>query len=123
VLALVDGIPAGCVMVRGLDDDACEMKRLFVRPAFRGLGLARAMVGELARLADRRGYAHMRLETGVLQSEAIALYRSLGFSPVPPYYACPQWFVENGCFLETSLDNLLARAPAQRPGHTFASAA
>jgi putative acetyltransferase len=89
VLALVDGMPAGCVMIRGLEGDAYEMKRLFVRPAFRGLGLARAMVRKLARLAESRGYAHIRLETGILQTEALNLYRSLGFKPVAPYHACP----------------------------------
>jgi ribosomal protein S18 acetylase RimI-like enzyme len=113
VLAIVDGIPAGCVMTRGLEGDVCEMKHLFVRPAFRGLGLARAMLRKLARLADGRGYAHMRLETGVLQTEALALYRALGFKPVAPYHACPQWFIENGRFLETGLDALLSRMPAK----------
>jgi ribosomal protein S18 acetylase RimI-like enzyme len=112
VLALVDGIPAGCVMIRGLEGDACEMKRLFVRPAFRGLGLARAMVRKLARLAEARGYAHMNLETGVLQAEALALYRSLGFKPVAPYYACPQWFIDNGRFMAADVGALGMRRSA-----------
>lgn len=122
VLALVDGIPAGCVIIRGLEGDACEMKRLFVRPAFRGLGLARAMVRKLARLARARGYARMRLETGVLQTEALALYRSLGFKRVMPYHACPQWFIENGRFLEAGLDTLVARTSA-KPLHDMTAVA
>jgi len=109
VIALVDGMPAGCVMARGIGEDVCEMKRLFVRPAFQGLGLARAMVKKLARVCDRRGYTHMRLETGLLQTEAIRLYRSLGFVPIAPYYACPQWFVDHGRFMEAKLDALLTR--------------
>jgi ribosomal protein S18 acetylase RimI-like enzyme len=110
-------------MIRGLEGDACEMKRLFVRPAFRGLGLARAMTRKLARLADSRGYAHMRLESGVPQTEALALYRSLGFRPVDPYHACPQWLVDNSRFLETHLDALLARTPLKMSGDMRASTA
>lgn len=109
VLAVVDGIPAGCVMIRGIEGDACEMKRLFVRPAFRGLSLGRAMVRKLARLAKARGYAHMRLETGILQTEVLALYRSLGFKPIAPYHACPQWFVDNGRFMDATLEALVPR--------------
>lgn len=120
VLALVDGIPAGCVMMRGLEGDVSEMKRLFVRPAFRGLGLARAMVRRLARLSDLRGYTIMRLETGLLQTEPLSLYRSLGFKPIEPYYACPQWFIDNGRFLEADVDDL-AICPATT--HVAAAAA
>lgn len=109
VLALVDGIPAGCVAIRGLAEDVCEMKRLFVRPAFQGLGLSRLMLAKLARLGRARGYARMRLETGTLQTEALCLYGSLGFERIAPYHACPQWFAENGRFLEASIGTLIAR--------------
>jgi len=108
VLALVDGVPAGCVMMRGIGEKVCEMKRTFVRPAFQGLGLAHAMVKKLARLADMRAYTCMRLETGALQTEAQRLYRSLGFVPIGPYHACPQWFADNGRFMETRISALLA---------------
>jgi GNAT superfamily N-acetyltransferase len=108
VIALVDGMPAGCVMARGIGEDVCEMKRLFVRPAFQGLGLARAMIKKLARVCNRRGYMQMRLETGVLQTEAIRLYRSLNFTPIAPYYACPQWFIDNGRFMEATVEGLFA---------------
>jgi GNAT superfamily N-acetyltransferase len=109
VLALVDGVPAGCAMMRGIGEDVCEMKRLFVRPAFQGLGLARAIVKKLARLSDLRHYTCMRLETGTLQTEALRLYRSLGFIPIAPYHACERWFTDNGRFMEARLDALLAR--------------
>jgi ribosomal protein S18 acetylase RimI-like enzyme len=115
VLALVDGIPAGCVVIRGLAGDVCEMKRLFVRPAFQRMGIARAMVGKLARLARARGYARMRLETGALQTEALSLYASLGFERTAPYYACPDWFAVYGRFLEANVDAIVARtAPKLR---------
>jgi putative acetyltransferase len=116
VLALVDGIPAGCVVFRGLAGDACEMKRLFVRPAFQGLGVARAMLTRLSRLARTRGYARMHLETGALQSEALCLYASLGFERTAPYHASPQWFIENGRFMEADVETLIARtATKPRP--------
>ncbi len=101
VLARVDGVPAGCVMMRGIGGDVAEMKRLFVRPAFQGLGLARRMVQELTALACARGYPCMRLETGALQTEAQALYRSMGFKPIAPYYACPEWLARHSHFFET----------------------
>jgi len=112
VLALVDGVPAGCMMMRGIGDDVCEMKRTFVRPAFQGMGLARAMAKKLARLADARGYACMRLETGVLQTEAQHLYRSLGFAQIAPYTSVPQWFADNARFMEAKVDTLAAQAAA-----------
>jgi GNAT superfamily N-acetyltransferase len=106
VVATVDGVPAGCVMMRGIGEDVCEMKRLFVRPAFQGVGLARAMVRTLAFLAAARGYGKMRLETGALQTEALSLYRSLGFKRIAPYHACPQWFADNGRFMEAAVARL-----------------
>ncbi len=100
VLALVDGVPAGCVMLRGVTENVSEMKRLFVRPAFRGLGLGRRMIDFIMQLSCKRGYARMRFETGALQSEAVTLYRNMGFASIPPYYACPQLLRENGRFFE-----------------------
>jgi ribosomal protein S18 acetylase RimI-like enzyme len=100
VLALVDGVPAGCVMMRGIGCYVSEMKRLFVRPAFRGMGLARKMVDTLMGLSCKRGYAHLRFETSALQAEAEGLYRSMGFQSIPPYYACSDLLRENGRFFE-----------------------
>jgi GNAT superfamily N-acetyltransferase len=108
VLAHIDGIPAGCVMMRGIGEDVCEMKRLFVRPAFQGIGLARAMVGKLACRAAAGGYVKMRLETGALQTEALTLYRSLGFKGIAPYRACLKWFEDNGRFMEAPVARLTA---------------
>lgn len=108
VLATIDGIPAGCVMMRGIGEDVCEMKRLFVRPAFQGVGLARAMVRTLACRAAARGYGKMRLETGALQTEALTLYRSLGFKRIAPYHASPKWFEDNGRFMEAAVARLTA---------------
>lgn len=102
VVALVDGVPAGCVMMRGIGEDVSEMKRLFVRPAFRGMGLARKMIDVLMGLSCKRGYAHLCFETGALQWEAEKLYRSMGFERIPPYYACSALLRDKGRFFEAN---------------------
>lgn len=116
VLARVDGTPAGCVMLRGIGESVSEMKRLFVRPAFRGLGLGRRMIDKLMKLSCKRGYARMRFEAGALQSEADALYRSMGFVSIPPYYACPDVLRENGRFFEAEPCDGHSRTPSFSTG-------
>lgn len=93
MLATVDGNVAGCGAFRPLDDsdypNACEMKRLYVRPAFRRFGLGRAMAAELVDRAFEAGYASMLLDTLDDMEAARGLYASLGFEEVPPYYFNP----------------------------------
>lgn len=93
VLARVDGRVAGCGAMRPLADvdyaNACEMKRLFVRPGFRQLGLGRLIAQALIEAATRAGYSAMLLDTLDDMEAARGLYATLGFEEIPPYYFNP----------------------------------
>ena len=97
LLAMLDGQPAGCVALRALDGDVCEMKRMFVRPQLQGQGVGRALGEALIREAKTLGYTRMRLDTSVRQVEALTLYERLGFTRIDPYYdvapELDQWLV------------------------------
>jgi len=80
-----DGAPAGCGGVQLFGGEYGELKRMYVRPQFRGLGLAKQMVEHLAEYARGHGIAVLRLETGIHQTEAIGLYERLGFGRIPPF--------------------------------------
>ena len=85
-----DGIAIGCVGLRPLDDDGvCEMKRLYVAPGGRGLGLGRALAEAIVGHARRIGYREMRLDTLPSLTAAIALYEDIGFAAIPAYYDTP----------------------------------
>lgn len=79
------GAPAGCGGVKLFAGDYGEIKRMYVRPAFRGRGLAKAMLDHLADYARTQGVGRLRLETGIHQHEAIGLYERAGFMRIPPF--------------------------------------
>ena len=93
LLALVGGELAGCCALRPLDTvdypNASEMKRLYVRRAFRGFGLGRQLAEAILDAARQRGYASVLLDTPDDMEAARALYDGLGFEDIPPYYHNP----------------------------------
>jgi ribosomal protein S18 acetylase RimI-like enzyme len=93
LLALVDGEVAGCGALRPLPDvdypNACEMKRLYVRPAFRRFGIGRLLAQALLDRGVQAGYSNLLLDTLDDMEAARGLYASLGFEEIPPYYFNP----------------------------------
>ena len=84
------GEPVGCVALRPMaPEGCCEMKRLYVSPRGRGLGLGRALVEAIVAEAVRLGYREMRLDSLPTMTAAIALYGRAGFVPIPAYYDTP----------------------------------
>lgn len=89
LLATDGGQAAGCVALRRLDQEICEMKRLFVRPAYRNQGLGRLLATRIVAEATILGYATMRLDTLDRLQDAMRMYASLGFRRCSPYYHNP----------------------------------
>jgi putative acetyltransferase len=103
LLAFHEDIPAGCVALREIDAHTCEMKRMFVSTHLRGKGVGRALAQALIDRAREIGYQSMRLTTGFRQYEAKALYQSLGFRVIEPYYELPEKLRNWVVFMELNL--------------------
>jgi ribosomal protein S18 acetylase RimI-like enzyme len=102
LLAKVNRKDAGCVALRKIDSSTCEMKRLYVRPEFRGRGMGRSLAIAVIREAIKIGYSSMKLDTVPSMKEAIPLYQSLGFREIKPYRLNP---IENAIYMELDLKN------------------
>lgn len=100
ILARIAGEPAGCVALRALSPDVAEMKRLYVRPAYRGMGIGRTLAECVIDEARSLGYATLKLDTLPSMAGAQRLYAGLGFAETPPYNDNP---VEGVRFLALAL--------------------
>ena len=88
-VAYVGAKPAGCAALRKFDADVGELKRMYVRPEFRGCGIGKALATTILRTAQNIGYSIVRLDTLESMSEARRIYELLGFHPCPAYYTNP----------------------------------
>ncbi len=100
IVALENTEAVGCVAYRQLAPKICEIKRLFIRPAYRQRGVARQLILTLMTIAKNDGYHVMRLDTVPSMTAAIHLYLALGFKDIPPYYSNP---VAGARFMEITL--------------------
>jgi putative acetyltransferase len=101
LLASVGGAPAGCVALHKLGAEICEMKRLYVRPQFRGKGFGKILAGTVIAEARQIGYKQLRLDTvEPMMRTAVAMYRNLGFREIAPYRTNP---IEGALYMEIQL--------------------
>jgi len=103
LMALYDQQPAGCVGLRKFDTGVCEIKRMFVRPQFRGKGIGWALANRVIEESRKIGYHRMLLDTGDIMEGTRSLYCSLGFQEIQPYYDVPDEYRPRMTFMELHL--------------------
>jgi GNAT superfamily N-acetyltransferase len=103
LLAYCNGEPAGCVALREIDKQTCEMKRMFVHTQFHGKGVGRALAAKIIEEARAMGYQTMKLDTSFRQTEAQKLYQSMGFRKTSAYYELPKKVEDWLVFMELKL--------------------
>ena len=99
-IAYYEGNVAGCIALRQMNDEECEMKRLYVKPQFRGNGIAKELVRLIVNDAKEIGYKSMLLDTWPSLNAAIKLYEGFGFYRIPPYNDSP---IANTVYLKLDL--------------------
>ena len=100
ILAKVEGLPAGCVAMKKIDSNICEMKRLYLREQYKGFGLGKDLALKIIERARELGYSYMRLDTLPTMDKAQKLYKALGFYDIDAYVFNP---IEGTRFLELKL--------------------
>ena len=103
LLASAGSTPAACIGYREMSPGICELKRLYVRPTFRGAGLGAMMILSLAEKAAAAGYSRMCLETARFMKGAMRLYEDAGFVPCEAYYAIPETFRDISVFMRKEI--------------------
>jgi GNAT superfamily N-acetyltransferase len=103
LLASAGSTPAACIGYREISPGICELKRLYVRPAFRGTGLGAMMISSLVEKAAAVGYSQMCLETTCFMKGAMRLYEDAGFVPCEAYYAIPDTFRNVSVFMRKEI--------------------
>ncbi|MGO5092472.1 GNAT family N-acetyltransferase [Clostridium sp. LCP25S3_F10] len=102
ILVLVDGKRAGCIALRKISEDICEMKRLYVRNDYRGLGIGKKLISMIIEEARKLKYSYIRLDTLPTMKKAQKLYISFGFYNIEPYVYNP---IKGTQFLELKLED------------------
>jgi GNAT superfamily N-acetyltransferase len=100
IIARHAGTPCGCVALRRIDERTCEMKRLYVRPDTRGLGIGAELIKRIIGMAKEKGYRAMRLDTLPSMKSAVSLYKLAGFKDIPAYVHNP---IQGALFMEKEL--------------------
>ena len=103
LLARSIGQPVGCIALRPHSLEICELKRMYVRPNFRGQGIGRMLCAEIIQVAKLAGYSLMRLDTEISLGSAQKIYKDLGFHPALPYYEAPEVVRDRTIFMELNL--------------------
>ena len=104
ILAVMSEQSIGCAALRRMDEEVCELKRMFVLPQFRGQGIGKALARKLIEDARTIGYECMRLDTGNFLTAAIQLYESLSFQRIEPYNDVPEDIRKIAIFMELRLN-------------------